>query len=153
MRRGWQLACVILLGVFAAALIISLDYSLSDSLGPGAGFFPFWLSLIGGTLTLAILVQSSRDPGLADADLAVASDRTAVLRAASVLGALGLAAVVFESLGFRLTMLLFIPSLLIALGARSPLPLLACALAGSFGVFHVFFHWLKVPLPIGVLGI
>ena len=27
------------------------------------------------------------------------------------------------------------------------------ALAGSFGVFHVFYHWLKVPLPMGVLGI
>ena len=70
MRRGWQLACVILLGVFAAALLISLDYSLSDSLGPGAGFFPFWLSLIGGTLTIAILVQSRRNPDLADTDLA-----------------------------------------------------------------------------------
>jgi putative tricarboxylic transport membrane protein len=26
-------------------------------------------------------------------------------------------------------------------------------LAGSFGVFHVFYYWLKVPLPIGALGL
>ena len=70
-----------------------------------------------------------------------------------MLVALALAAALFEPLGFRLTMLLFVPSLLIALGARAPIPVLACALAGSFGVFHVFFYWLKVPLPIGVLGI
>src|SRR4029079_13001556 len=76
-RRGWQLACVILLGVFAAALLVSLDYSLSDSLGPGAGFFPFWLSLIGGSLTIAILVQSWRNPDLADTDLSLLSGRVA----------------------------------------------------------------------------
>jgi putative tricarboxylic transport membrane protein len=26
-------------------------------------------------------------------------------------------------------------------------------LAASFGVFHVFYYWLKVPLPIGTFGI
>ena len=153
MRRGWQLACVLLLGVFAAALVVSLDYSLSDSLGPGAGFFPFWLSLIGGTLTIAILIQSRRNPDLADTGLGSMIDRAAVGQAVSVLVALGLAAAAFEFLGFRFTMLLFVPSLLIALGARSPIPLLLCALAGSFGIFHVFYYWLKVPLPIGVFGI
>jgi putative tricarboxylic transport membrane protein len=152
-RRGWQLACVILLGVFAGALLMSLEYSLSDSLGPGAGFFPFCLSLIGATLTIAVLVQSRRNPDLSDKDLGEMSDRAAFGQAAGVLVALVLAAAAFEPLGFRLTMLLFIPSLLIVLGARSPIPLLSCALTGSFGVFHVFYYWLKVPLPIGVLGI
>ena len=56
MRRGWQVACVCLLGVFGAALVTSLGYSLSDALGPGPGFFPFWLSLIGVVLTIVILV-------------------------------------------------------------------------------------------------
>jgi hypothetical protein len=50
-------------------------------------------------------------------------------------------------------MLLFIAGLLFALGARSPFAILLTALAGSFGVFHVFFYWLKVPLPIGALGL
>jgi hypothetical protein len=36
---------------------------------------------------------------------------------------------------------------------RSPAGIAATALLGSFGVFHVFYHWLKVPLPIGQLGI
>jgi hypothetical protein len=27
------------------------------------------------------------------------------------------------------------------------------AVAGSFGVFHAFYYWLKVPLPIGIFGI
>ena len=50
-------------------------------------------------------------------------------------------------------MLLFIAGLLFVLGARSPSAIILTAVAGSFGVFHVFLYWLKVPLPIGVLGI
>ena len=60
MRRGRLVACVCLLGIFAAALVTSLDYSLTDALGPGPGFFPFWLSLIGAALTVAILVETAR---------------------------------------------------------------------------------------------
>jgi putative tricarboxylic transport membrane protein len=50
-------------------------------------------------------------------------------------------------------MLPFVGGLLLALGARSALAIALCAVAGSFGVFHVFFYWLKVPLPIGTFGI
>jgi putative tricarboxylic transport membrane protein len=191
-RRGRLIACVCLLGVFLAALVTALDYSLIDALGPGPGFFPFWLSLIGSVLTLAILVETvrgsdnplvvvpresggpskpsiegdpprghapQRPPGLLGRPVKPGDDkprypdRHAALQAASVLVALGAAALLIEPLGFRLTMLAFIAGLLAALGARSPTAILITALAGSFGVFHVFYYWLKVPLPIGAFGL
>ena len=40
MRRGRLVACVCMLGIFAAALATSLDYSLMDALGPGPGLTP-----------------------------------------------------------------------------------------------------------------
>ena len=151
MRRGRQLACVCLLGIFAAALVTSLDYSLMDALGPGPGFYPFWLSLIGAALTVAILMQNARSQDIATVD--ILPNRQAAWQVGGVLIALTAAAALLEPLGFRLTMLLFIAGLLFALGARSPSAILLTALAGSFGVFHVFFYWLKVPLPIGALGL
>ena len=75
------------------------------------------------------------------------------MRSIALLVALGITAAALEPLGYRLTMLLFVPGVLMLLGVRSPIPVVLCALAGSFGVFHVFYHWLKVPLPIGMLGI
>ena len=151
MRRGRIVACVCLAGVFLAALVTSLGYSLSDALGPGPGFFPFWLSLIGAALTAAILIENARSP---DTDSGgILPDRQAAVRGGFVLIALAAAALLFEPLGFRLTMLLFIAGLLPALGARSPAAILLTAVAGSFGVFHVFLYWLKVPLPVGVLGL
>jgi len=152
-RRGWQVACVCLSGVFLAALVTSLGYSLTDALGPGPGFFPFWLSVIGIVLTGAMVVQLTRGKILADATIEVLPDRQAALQAGGVLVALTVAAALLEPLGFRLTMLPFIAGLLLVLGARSILAIVLCAIAGSFGVFHVFYYWLKVPLPIGAFGI
>ena len=150
MRRGRLVACVCMLGIFAAALVTSLDYSLMDALGPGPGFFPFWLSLLGAALTVALLVETVRSRDVAGGIL---PSRQAAWQAGGVLIALAAAAALLEPLGFRLTTLLFIAGLLFALGARSPSAILLTALAGSFGVFHVFFYWLKVPLPIGALGL
>jgi putative tricarboxylic transport membrane protein len=149
-RLGRQIACACLLGIFLAALVTSLGYSLLDALGPGPGFFPFWLSLIGAVLTIGIAIQDARDPDIATTT--ILPDRSAALQAGSVLAALIAAAVLLEPLGYRLTALLFIAGLLLVLGARSPIAIGATALGGSFGVFHAFYHWLKVPLPIGALG-
>lgn len=151
MRRGRLVACVCLLAIFVAALVTSLDYSLTDALGPGPGFFPFWLSLVGALMSVALLVQDARSPTISTAGLL--PDRQALWQGGGVLLALAAAAALLEPLGFRLTMLLFIGGLLLALGARSPSAILLTAAAGSFGVFHVFYYWLKVPLPIGALGI
>lgn len=151
MRRGRFVACVCLLGIFVAALVTALDYSLTDALGPGPGFFPFWLSLIGVALTVVLLIQNGRSRDIVA--VRILPNRQAALQAGAVLGALVVAAALLEPLGFRLTMLLFIAGLLLVLGARSPSAILLTALAGSFGVFHVFFYWLKVPLPIGALGL
>ena len=153
MRRGWQVACICLLGIFIPALITSLGYSLTDALGPGPGFFPFWLSLIGIALTGAMLVQLARGSIFADGAVDILPDRQAAFQGGAVLVALIVAAALLEPLGFRLTMLPFIAGLLLVLGARSPLAIALTAGAGSFGVFHVFYYWLKVPLPIGALGI
>jgi putative tricarboxylic transport membrane protein len=152
-HRGWQVACVCLLGVFVPALITSLGYSLTDALGPGPGFFPFWLSAIGIALTGGMLVQLARGSFVSDDAVALLPSRQVALQAGAVLVALTVAAALLEPLGFRLTMLPFIAGLLLALGARSLLAIALTAVAGSFGVFHVFYYWLKVPLPIGVLGI
>ena len=155
-KLGWQIACLCLLGIFVPALVTSLGYSLTDSLGPGPGFFPFWLSLIGAVLSAAMLAQvtlAKADDGIAISLASLAPERRVALQAIGVLVALTAAAALFEPLGYRLTMLPFLVGLLLILGARSPIAIALTSLAGSFGVFHVFYHWLKVPLPIGEFGL
>lgn len=154
LRRGWLAAAAILLALCLFFAWQSWLLSLSDRLGPGPGFFPFWLSLIGAGLAVLLLVGTAA--GAADP----AADPTPLLprgaaagRVLGALAALALAAALLEPLGYRLTALLFLGGLLPLLGARAPLAIAAVALAGGFGVFLVFNDWLDVLLPVGRFGI
>jgi hypothetical protein len=95
--------------------------------------------LVGAALALAIWPNR-------EAEL---SDNGAVLRIAAVIGFLILATAMLDPLGFRVTAFVFTGCLLVALGARSLKVLVPFTLMASLGVFYVFYHALKVPLPIG----
>jgi putative tricarboxylic transport membrane protein len=141
-----------LCAVFAAATGIAYGYALKDALGPGPGFFPFWLGLIGAALSLVLLVQSWRGRAIGGGAEVLWPDRAGGLRAAALLGGVALYALLLEPAGFRLTALIVTAALLVALGVRRPVVIAAFALVASFGLFHVFYHWLKVPLPVGPYG-
>ena len=143
MKRGWQAAVAVLLLVFAFFAYESLRLSLRDALGPGAGFFPFWLSVAGGFLGLLLLVQIARGTFAFEAQNLKFELRPVAL----VLAGLIVATALLEAVGFRLAMLALLPYLLLVLGVRNWFALAVFSLAGSLGVYHLFSGLLKVPLP------
>lgn len=150
MRHGWHVAAWTLLAICLLFSYESFQLSLSDTLGPGPGFFPFWLGVVGALLAVALLVQlhlSKVDLGA----VALEFDRAGVRSAIQVVVALAAGSAVLEIVGFRVSMLLMLGSLLVILGVRSWLAIAVFAAVGSFGVFYVFFNLLRVPLPMGIL--
>jgi len=145
------LAC--LCALFGFMALTAFGYSLSDALGPGAGFFPFWLGALGVVFSVALFVQSWRGHAIGDSTQALLPRGEGARRVGALVAGLAVAALLLQPLGFRLAMLVFTAGLLLALGVRRPLLIAGFALASSFGLFHVFYYWLQVPLPIGVLGI
>jgi putative tricarboxylic transport membrane protein len=143
MKRGWQAAVAVLLVVFAFFAFESLRLSLRDALGPGPGFFPFWLSVAGGALGLILLAQTARGA----VDLETQALKFELRPVALVLAGLVLATALLEVFGFRIAMLLMLPYLLVVLGVRNWLSIVLFTLAGSLGVYHLFSGLLKVPLP------
>jgi putative tricarboxylic transport membrane protein len=143
MKRGWQAALAVLLVVFAFFAFESLRLSLRDALGPGPGFFPFWLSVAGGFLGLALLVQAARGTLQFETQALKFELRPVTL----VFAGLIVATAALEAIGFRLAMLVLLPYLLFVLGVRNWLAMGIFSLAGSFGVYHLFTALLKVQLP------
>ncbi|MGE0225455.1 MAG: tripartite tricarboxylate transporter TctB family protein [Acetobacteraceae bacterium] len=156
MRRGWQLTGAIMLLICIITAFEARDLSLFDKLGPGPGFFPFWLSLIGAVLCAVVLVQVSLTPAATptDADPPTIFPRGALAwRVGSILLAAALGTALLDWLGFRLGMTIFSAVLMVALGERRWWAIALFSVVVGFGVFHVFNNWLDVLLPVGVFGI
>jgi putative tricarboxylic transport membrane protein len=152
MRRPYQITSIVLLGMAAFLAREALKLRYYSPLGPGPGFFPVWLAVLLVVLAAAMLWQATfRTPEAMPDDFF--PDRSGYLRIAAVLGALVWVIVLMDSLGFCLVMLAFHAFLLVVLGRQHPVVTGIIALAGSFGVYYVFVHWLGVPLPMGVVSV
>ncbi len=152
LRRGWLIATIALGLTCAAFAFESLSLKLFDSLGPGPGFFPFWLGLLGTVMAAGLVWQLSTG----HIDLGgetVSFERAGVKQVAWIIALLAGATVILDLFGFRPTMLVLIAALLFVTGIRSVIVIAVFAIAGSFGIYHVFSTWLKVPLPIGPFGL
>jgi putative tricarboxylic transport membrane protein len=151
MKRGWQVAAWTILAVCVFFAYESYQLKLTDTLGPGPGFFPFCLGLLGAVLAGVLLAEIRLDRVDLGAEK-LTFDRAGMRSIARVLAGLVVAAALLEVMGFRFVALLLIAYLLVVTGARNRPAIAICAVAGSFGVFHVFFNMLQVPLPVGILG-
>jgi putative tricarboxylic transport membrane protein len=142
-------AVLLLLAAFVAVEALKLRYY--TPLGPGPGFFSFWLAIILGGLALIVILQATfgaPEPMPED----FFSNRIGYVRIGAVVLALVFAIWLLEPLGFSLTMFAVCAFLLYALGRQGIVLTLLVSLASSFGTYYVFDHWLMVPLPRGVFG-
>jgi putative tricarboxylic transport membrane protein len=151
MRRAHQITGSLLLGFAVYVGVESLELRYYSSLGPGPGFFSFWLALILGLLATVMLVKASfgtSEPMAED----FFADRRGYLRMGGIVLALLASALLLERIGFRITMFALYLFLLLTLGSHRLITSLLVAAAGSFGVYFVFTRWLNVPLPAGTFG-
>ena len=154
MRQGRLIATGAMLVLCLFAIWQSLLLPLTDRLGPGPGFFPFWLALIGTGLAIALLVSTFReaaDP--ADDETRILPHGPGATRWLAIVGLLAAVTLTMDHVGFRLAMLVFNAALVIVLGDRRWWVIAVFAFLGSFGVYYVFTTWLDVLLPVGQLGI
>jgi hypothetical protein len=157
-----ELGAQIVLFVLSVAILVnSLSLGLMVPLGPGAGFFPFFLSIGLGALTVAWFLQSRRAAATrrhasGPAESASASVAHAERAAEAtierrhminVIVSLVILAVLMLPLGYQIPMFLFIVYHLGFRARRRWYTVLIIALAGSVGVFHIFNDLLSVALP------
>lgn len=153
MKRAWQIMCIAFLALSIFTLVLSLEYPYKDRLGPGPAFFPVWMSLITGALSLALFFQTTWGKSVVAVTATLIPERQGVWRIMIILVALLGCLALLDPLGFRISLFLFLIFLPLGLGGVNWWVTLIFAAVGSFGVFHVFYYWLKVPLPMGMFGI
>ncbi len=152
MQRIHQGAALCFVAFSAFIMWESLALEYYTPLGPGSGFFPFWLGTVLGGLALAWLVQVSRPAGR-PAEGAFLPNRGGIFRILSLLIAVVIVAGVMNTLGFQVAMFAFLVFTLTVLG-KQPIWLTALiAVAGSAGIYHLFSGYLDVQLPTSSLAL
>jgi len=151
MQRIHQAAALFFLAFSAFVVWESWNLEYYTHLGPGAGFFPLWLGVIMGGLSLIWLVQVSGHKGR-PGEGAFLPGREGTVRLLSVLGALVAATLLMNILGYQLAMFLLLVFLLLVPGRQPVWLALVIAFFGSVGVYHLFGSYLDVQLPQASLG-
>lgn len=150
MRRASLVAGIIFLAFSVTVMIASWSMEYYSSIGPGPGFFPFWLSLILTLLVVIWIIQTLRSApksGSKEESATLFPRGSGLLRLLSIVGALCFMIVLMEPLGFQLPMFAFLIFLLIVLGRVKIGTTIIISAIGSFGLFRVFTMLLDVQLP------
>jgi putative tricarboxylic transport membrane protein len=151
MKRIYQITGVVFLILAAFIAWESLELKFYTNLGPGPGFFPFWLAAALGLLAVLMIIQATfRKPEPMPEDFIASRD--GYLRAGAIVIALTVTTALLDIAGFSITMFGAILFMLFALGRPGLIVTLLVSVAGSFGCFYLFDRWLKVPLPTGYFG-
>lgn len=119
-------------------------------IGPKAGFFPFWLSLVLGLSSLWILVAGLRDRSALGAKPFVSVGALGFVLTVflPMVGAIAL----FELVGFYIASALYLVMYIRMTGRQSWLLTLAVGVLFPVTTFLVFERWFLIPLPKGLFG-
>jgi putative tricarboxylic transport membrane protein len=121
--------------------------SLND---PGTGFMVFWTGLLIAGFAAAIIAEALLEAGGATLSALWAGSRWR--RVIVVVAALAIYAAAFERVGFILCTLALLTLLLRGV-ERVPWKIaLPVILVATFGTWFAVTRWLKILLPVGILG-
>lgn len=151
-QRIHQISALIFMALSGWMMWESWGLEYYTPVGPGGGFFPFWLGVVMGGMSFIWLVQVSRPAGR-PAEGAFLPNRRGIVQILSMIAALVLMALLLDLLGFQLTMFLFLMFLLLIPGKQPVWLSLIISIIGSMGVYHVFGSYLDVKLPPSSLSL
>jgi putative tricarboxylic transport membrane protein len=130
-------------------------WSEGSVVGPGPGFFPFWICMILAGLTLYWLVQVTMRPGETIAKDFL-PDRAAGLMFGLVFVAMIVFTAVMSSVGFPIAMFVFTMVMVTALGKRTLRNMIYYTIfsVGVTAFFTIVFgQWLEVAFPKAEIAI
>jgi putative tricarboxylic transport membrane protein len=153
MRKGDLAFAIISLGLSVWLILESLQFDYLSKFGPGPGFEPFWLGVLLGLLSIFLFINTIRRKKEKDDEKSCLPGWKSLGRLGLIMLALAGFGLVMESLGFILTVFIFVTILLYALEGVPVFKSIFIGILFSAFIFLVFIHWMQVELPKGFLGL
>ncbi len=154
MKKDEVIAGVVIFLFGAATVLLSLNMPIGTFRTAGTGMFPLILGgllmILSGAFVSRIVFGRKEERGIKEASI---ESPESPMQLILFLGAMVLATLFFNRLGYPLTSLLLMLALLRILGIkRWGLNILISALTAA-GSYFLFVKWLVIPMPKGWIGI
>jgi putative tricarboxylic transport membrane protein len=153
MKKGDRVFSIICMGLSLWLILESLKFSYLSKFGPGPGFLPFWLGIILGLIALFAFVNTFSEKRMHERDEPRLPGWGSLARVGLILLIMAGFALFVNSLGFILTVFIFVTILLFALEDVGFLKSLFYGVMFSACIFLIFRYWMELDLPKGLLGI
>lgn len=151
LRQADILVALLLLGLSALVIYdsIRVGSGWTPGIGPGAGYFPFYIALGMGIASFFVLVKAifSPQPGWSHAFITT----TKLGRVMSIMLPSVAFVALIHFLGIYVAAAIYIASFMLIVGRDSILRSLAVGIGVPLALFLMFERWFLVPLPKGPL--
>ena len=142
------------LSILAVGMIwAALGLPYGNIHNPGPGFFPLWLGVILGGMSIALFVQTTRGKESERTLQEILEEDVRWEKVLLVLAALILYGFLMDTIGFLIVTVLLMIVLLRFIEPQPWKVVIGWALGGSVGSYLIFEVWMKLRLPKGFLGI
>ncbi len=153
MKKADQWSGLALILLAAGMIWAALGLPYGDIHKPGPGFFPLWLGVILGGMSIGFFVQATLTTRSAQTLRNILEEDVHWGKVLLVLVSLILYAFLMDYIGFLLVTLLLMVVLLRFIEPQPWTVVIGWALVGSVGSYLIFEVWMKLRLPKGFLGI
>ena len=142
----------LVLFIFSAAFCWgSSQLSYGSVHKPGPGFFPRWLGIVLGAMSIGLIVKTTLKKGRTKTIRDLLDEKVRWEKIVIVLLALFLFGLLVDYLGFLTVTFLFMGCLLLFVDRQSWRTVIGWALIGSIGSYLIFEVLLKLRLPKGLI--
>ena len=149
MRRCNQVVSILLLILSIYVIIGSRELTYTVEFSPGAGFFPFWLGISLFICSFILLLNSSILKYYTNEENPF-PDKQAFLRIIFIAVSSFIGIVMFEQIGFLISMTLLVAALLVFLEKYKWYSGILIAVLMVSAIYGLFKGSLAIPLPRGV---
>ncbi len=147
----WSGLVLLMIAAFICWQAISLPYGNIHN--PGPGFFPLWLGIVLGGMSLGLFVKVTRQREGTRMVWDIVAEKIRWGRVVAVVVTLVLYGFLMNYIGFLILTFLLMAFLLKAIEPQPWKAVIGWAFFGAVGSYLVFEVWMKLRLPKGFLGI
>lgn len=151
MNTGDRIFSIICLGLSLWLVLESFKYDYTVRYTPGPGFLPFWLGVVLAIFALAQLIETFMTKGGAEMHKSCLPPKSSLYRLGLIMLITLGAAMAMDTLGFVLTVFLYVSVLLFVLEGVTIIRSLLTGLIFSGCIFLIFQYGMEVELPRGFL--